>query len=110
MALAALYRAGRVAFVIPVARFPVVVLILELHPADAVDLLVDKLFVAGRAVFGRLVHALAELQVFRGVRPNEKIAHHPRRAPPRELHCQRYCLGCTTVKLALPWMSVFWME
>ena len=52
VALAALHRAGRVALVIPVAGLPVVVLILELHPADAVDLLVDKLFVAGRAVFG----------------------------------------------------------
>ena len=43
---------------VPVTGSPVVVLVLQLYPADTVDLRIDELLVARRAVFRRLIHAL----------------------------------------------------
>src|ERR1043166_2284713 len=61
VALAAFDGFARVALVVPMARGPIVVLVLQLDPTDAIDLLIDELLVAGRAIFGLLEHALAQL-------------------------------------------------
>jgi hypothetical protein len=47
--------------VVPAALLPVVELILELDPANGVDLLVDELLVAGGAVLGGLEQTLPEI-------------------------------------------------
>src|SRR5262249_60697859 len=60
VALTAFNRYPRIALFVPVAGGPVVVLILQLDPAHAVHLPVDKLLVAGCAVLPLLVHAFAE--------------------------------------------------
>ena len=54
MAFATLDGFGRISLLVPMARGPVVELVLELHPAHAVDFLIDKLLVTGRTVFGPL--------------------------------------------------------
>ena len=73
VALAALDGALRIPLGVPVAGLPVVILVLQLHPTDAIDLLVDKLLVAARAVLRRLEHPLAQELVLVGVGSNEKI-------------------------------------
>ncbi len=55
MTLAATGGEGVIAFDVPAAVSPVVVLILKLHPPNLIDLLIDELFVAGTAVFRCLV-------------------------------------------------------
>src|SRR5215831_9209046 len=62
-----------IAFVVPVAGSPIIVLVLELYPADAVDFLIDELLVARRAVLRLLEHSLAQLGVFAWVGSNQKI-------------------------------------
>jgi hypothetical protein len=63
---------------VPLALAPVVVLILELNPADLVHLLVDELLVTGRAVLGGLEQALRErLHVLLRIRPDQKIGDAP---------------------------------
>lgn len=64
----------RVAFLVPVAGGPVVVLILQLDPADAIDLLIDELLVARRAIFGLLERTLGEFVVFARIGADEKVA------------------------------------
>ena len=60
MALATLHRLFRVLRVVPLALPPVVVLVLELDPAEVVDFLVDELLVAGGAVLRGLEEAFLE--------------------------------------------------
>ena len=55
-----LQRIARVALLVPVAGSPIVVLVLQLHPADPIHFLVDELLVARSAVLGFLIHALAQ--------------------------------------------------
>src|SRR5215469_12301076 len=74
VALAALDRVPRVTFMVPVTCCPVVILVLQLHPTDSIDLLVDELLMTGRAVFRRLVHPLVEAIVLRGPRPDKEVA------------------------------------
>src|SRR5215831_18426555 len=73
MTLAALHSRARIALVIPVARRPVVVLILQLHPSHTVYFLIDELLVARRAVFGLLIHALAQPVVLHRPGANQEI-------------------------------------
>src|SRR5215469_1976284 len=73
---AALNRSSRIAFMVPVASRPIVVLVLQLHPPDAVDFLINKLLVTGGTVFGFLVHALAQSIVLGGPGPDQKVARH----------------------------------
>src|SRR5215472_16328034 len=73
MTLAALHSCARIALVIPVARGPVVVLILQLHPPHAIYFLIDELLMAGRAVFGFFIHALAKAVVLRRPGANQEI-------------------------------------
>ena len=65
MAFSAFDGRPRVAFVIPLAGGPVVVLVLQLYPADAVHFLIDELLVAGSTILGFLVHPLAQAIVLR---------------------------------------------
>src|SRR5690242_21765246 len=75
VALAALDGGARVAGMVPPALSPVVVLVLQLHPAHVVDFLVYELLVAGGAVLGRLEKALAQIrQVLARVGANQEIA------------------------------------
>ena len=65
---------------VPSALAPVVVLILELHPAHLVDLFVDKLLVARSAKFGTLEEAMLQaLDVFPRVGPDQKMTEPLRR-------------------------------
>ena len=80
MALATLDSLLRVALHVPVAGLLVVVLVLKLDPADAVDLLIDELLVAGGAVLGRLVGPLAQLFVLVRVAADQEIAQHAPRS------------------------------
>ena len=73
VALTTLDGLGGVALGEPVAGLPVVVLILQLYPADTVDLLVDELLVAGGTVFGSLEHPLGELVVLVGIGADQEI-------------------------------------
>ena len=67
---------GRVAFVIPAALSPVVVLVLQLHPADLIDFFVDELLVAGGAELGRFIQRACEsCFVLFGINANQKITH-----------------------------------
>ncbi len=73
--LAALDRLLGITLVIPAALAPVVVLVLELDPADLIDLFVDKLFVTGATVFGGLVERTGErLHVLFWIGTDEEIA------------------------------------
>src|SRR5665213_2871197 len=76
MTLAALNGGLSIAFVVPVAGSPVIILILQLHPANPVYLLVDELFVACRAILGRLVKSPVQAIVLSGPRANQKVACH----------------------------------
>ena len=74
MAFSALDHLVGLALRVPFARSPVVVLILELHPADLVHLFVDELLVTGCAVFGRLEQALREdLLMLPRVGPDQEV-------------------------------------
>ena len=75
VALAAFHCRACVALVIPVARGPVVILVLQLDPTDPIHFLINKLLVAGSAVFGFLVHALAQAVVGCRPCPDQKIPH-----------------------------------
>ena len=76
MALAAFDRLGRIALGVPVRGRPVVILVLELHPADAVHLLVDELFVAGGAILRLLEGPFAEPVVLLRISADQKVARH----------------------------------
>src|SRR6266568_4266494 len=58
VAFATFDRGARVAFVVPVAGSPVVILVLQLYPSHAVHFLINELLVAGSAILRFLVHAL----------------------------------------------------
>src|SRR6185312_4931891 len=74
MTLAAFNGRPRITFMVPVAGCPVVVLVLQLHPPNAIDFLIDELLVAGAAILGLLVHAFAEAIMLRRPRANQEIA------------------------------------
>ena len=74
VAFAALDGFVRVAFVVPMAGRPVVVLVLQLNPAHPVHLLIDKLLVASRAIFRLLKAALGQLVVFIRISADQEIA------------------------------------
>src|SRR5690242_6663833 len=74
VALTALDRRTWVALVVPMASRPVVILVLQLDPADPIHFLVDELLVARGAVLRFLVHALAQAIVLRRPRADEEIA------------------------------------
>ena len=76
MAFTALDRLVRVALLVPVRVGPVVVLVLELHPADAVDLLIDELLVARGTILGFLERALGQFAVLGGIAADKEIARH----------------------------------
>ena len=76
VALTALHGPGGVAFLVPVARLPVIELVLQLHPAHLIHFLVDELLVAGGAILGCLEHALAQLVVLLRVGADEEVPRH----------------------------------
>jgi hypothetical protein len=78
VALAALDRLVRVTLLVPVTGSPVVVLVLQLDPADPIDLRVNELLVAGGTILRLLERALGQLVVLRRIAANEKI---PRPSP-----------------------------
>src|SRR5215831_1655270 len=79
MALATLDRTPRVARVVPAALTPVVVLVLQLHPTDLVDLLVDELLVTrGAELWALEQRALEALHVVARVGADEEVAHRAR--------------------------------
>ena len=60
---------------VPSAFSPVVVLILQLNPTDTVDLLVNKLLVAGGTILRSFKQALAEsIDMVRWVGANQEIS------------------------------------
>ena len=82
MALAALDRLLGLARVVPPALAPVVVLVLELHPAHVVDLLVDELLVAGPAELRALeAPVLQALDVLLRVGADQEVRDELRRLP-----------------------------
>src|SRR5262245_43923621 len=74
VALTALDRAACIAFMVPVTRCPVVILILQLHPTDTIDLLIDELLVTCGAILRGLVHPFVEPIVRCGPGANQKVA------------------------------------
>ncbi len=86
VALAALDGLRGLSRVVPAAVLPVVVLVLELNPADLVHLLVDELLVAGGAVLGRLEQTLGEIRnVLAGVGADEEVPRQSSRPPLAQL-------------------------
>ena len=69
-----------VARVIPVTLAPIIVLILQLYPADAVDLLIDELFVAGGTVIRSFEEAFTKaLDMMTWITTNQEMVEKLRR-------------------------------
>ena len=74
MVLATFDRLTSIVFVVPVIGSPIVILVLQLNPADAIDLRIDKLLMACGAILRSLIHSLVQAVVLRRPASDQKVA------------------------------------